>query len=287
VNAPAASDSLLQRGARSFAWIYSDPDTRVILQSLFDIETEIRSALRPGTAHQVSHVRLEWWSAEVERAAAGNPVHPLTRAMLGKLADSTRLSRLSGFINTAVWDLAAAPFGTRAEIAGYCERWASAMLLYVPDVLTNIARDGSARNEAAWLAIGANIREIELLTDLASEAHAGRLRLPLDELEQAGVDPEALAKPPWPETLCAVLRRRHQALRASLAAGAAALPRDEQMAMRGLLVWAGLAARRSQRAERALPNPSPDGPAANFSEAWTAWRLARRASRGAFRTTVE
>ena len=49
-----------------------------------------------------------------------------------------------------------------------------------------------------WRVLGAAVREMELLADLAREAHVGRLRVPLDELERAGVEVK-LAQPPWPE----------------------------------------------------------------------------------------
>jgi 15-cis-phytoene synthase len=262
-------------GPRYFAWLYSPPGPQERLQILFEIETELRAVLKPGMAHQVAHVRLEWWRAEIERAAAGNPVHPLTRALLPKLSDHSRAALLDGLLDTTVWDLASAPFGTRAEVAGYCERWASAMSLHVAEAKGTPGK------------IMAAVREIELLVDLHLEAHAGRLRLPLDELEREGVDPEALAKPPWPAKLSALLEQRHRALREALASSAAMLSGEEQTAMRGLLVWAGLAARRSKRVVQALPGAFPAGGAANLGEAWSAWRLARAASKGQLRIHPE
>src|SRR2546430_4115889 len=35
---------------------------------------------------------------------------------------------LAGLVDIAVWDLAAATFGTRRELEGYCERWSAAMI---------------------------------------------------------------------------------------------------------------------------------------------------------------
>jgi phytoene synthase len=262
-------------GPRYFAWLYSQPGPQESLQILFEIEAEIRAVLKPGMAHQVAHVRLEWWRAEIDRAAAGNPVHPLTRVLLAKLPDRSRAEKLGGLIDTTVWDLASAPFGTRAEVAGYCERWASAMCLSV------VQAKGTPES------IVSVIREMELLIDLHREAHAGRLRLPLDELEREGIDPEALAKPPWPAKLSALITQRHRVLRETLASSTAALSSAEQNAMRGLLVWAGLAARRSKRALQALPDALPVSGPANLSEAWSAWRLARSASQGQFRIHPE
>jgi len=244
---------------------------------LLALETEIRSVLKPGMEHRVSHVRMEWWRAEADRLSAGTPAHPLTRALKEDVGSDTNIS---GLIDATIWDLAAATFGSRAEVTGYCERWASTMIepvvrTVVPDSLAFANRFGVA------------LRELELLADLAQEAHAGRLRLPLDELEREGIDPDALAKPPWPAKLCGLLMTRHRALRAALGASIASVSGEHQAAMRGLLVWAALAHRRSITVERALPNVPQPSRVAAIKELWAAWRAARHASRGTFKLTQE
>src|ERR1700730_16075847 len=68
--------------ARYFALLYSPVPQRLALDALFGIEREISESLRPGLDHHVAHSRLQWWREECERAAAGRPVHPLTRALV-------------------------------------------------------------------------------------------------------------------------------------------------------------------------------------------------------------
>lgn len=136
---------------------------------------------------------------------------------------------------------------------------------------------------SAWKTLGAAVREIELLTDAARDAHAGRVRMPLDELDRAGVDPNALAKLPWPAPLATLLKERHQALRSTLATSAAALAREEQMRSRGLLVWVALTWQLSVRAERALPNVILPRRYDALADGWQAWRAARRAATGKLR----
>jgi len=171
---------------------------------------------------------------------------------------------IAGFVDTAVWDLASATFETRKELTAYCERWAAAMF-------------------ERWTALGAAIREIELLANLAPEAHAGRLRVPLDELERAGVDPKDLPKSPWPAPLTDLLRKRHVALRAALSQSVAGLTSEAQGSARGLMVWAALAWRMSVRAQRALPGMIAPNRYHAFADGWQAWRAARRAAAGTLR----
>jgi len=287
---------------RYWAWLYSPPRLRTVLESLFALEAQIGAALDRNLDHQVAHLRLEWWRQECARYAEGAPVHPVMRTLLGacecapapRTDSAAGASRLrarpdpAGLVDTAAWDLAAATFATGTELASYCDRWASAvteMAAWSAAALEPSAPEpDSARDRAARFgrSVGGPIREIELLTMLDADARRGRLRLPLDELERAGVDPSALSPPPWPSALCRLLRERHRAARAALELSLAALPADHQPALRGLIVWAAVAHRRSLWADRALPRPPRVRSASRWTEVGLGWRAARRADRRAF-----
>lgn len=266
---------------RFLAWLYSAASQQPVLASLCAIEREIGASLRPGTDHHVAHTRLEWWREECARCAAGNPVHPLTRELriqVEQLAPAGRavsaLTGLSGLVDTATWDLAGATFERREELTAYCRRWAAAVVAPL-----TVGADG----ETDGAELGAALRELELLGHLAGDARAGRLRVPLDELERAGVPLEALAAPPWPPGLADILRGRHQHLRRQLATAVGELSPQSQQDARGLLVWAALASQASRRAERALPRASAASVATAAAANWRAWRTARAAARGRLR----
>jgi phytoene synthase len=280
---------------RFLAWLYSPPSQQPVLAALCGIEREIGASVRPGIDHHVAHTRLEWWREECARCAAGNPVHPLTRELrehCQPLAVASRansaLAGLSGFVDMATWDLAGATFERRAELHAYCLRWAAAMVVPISPATPTRASRSAAQPHAApapidWAALGAALYELELLGHLHASARAGRLRVPLDELEQAGIAPETLSTPPWPPRLVDLLRARHRALRQQLAAMVEHLSPDAQQSARGLLVWAALACQESLRAERALPHPPAPSLASAAAASWRAWRAARAAARGRLR----
>lgn len=285
---------------RFLAWLYSTPLQQPVLASLCGIEQEIGASLQPGVDHHVAHTRLEWWRAECARCAAGNPVHPLTRELrdhLQRLAPGTAansaLAGLSGLVDAAIWDLAGATFERREELIAYCRRWAAAMI--VPVSWGSGARDSKSQRAdagdtgpdaaAALTGLGAALCELELLGRLDRDALSGRLRVPLDELAQAGVTPEALATTPWPPGLVDLLRSRHRSLRQQLAEAIASLSPQTQQGARGLLVWAALAWQASLRAERALPNPPTASIASAAAANWRAWRAARAAAAGSLGLT--
>jgi phytoene/squalene synthetase len=249
--------------------------------------------------------------------ASATNATPAASAAIGATspAASPALAGIAGFVDTAVWDLASATFETRKELTAYCERWAAAMFETAAAApMPNSARlaanltsnkalgavEATAATAAAaaaatadtdatntppspWKTLGAAVHEIELLADLARDARMGRLRVPLDELDRAGVDTNALAKLPWPIPLATLLRERHEALRATIAKCLSAIGREEQMALRGLLVWVALTWRLSVRAQNALPSVILPRRYDALAEGWQAWRAARRATAGHLR----
>jgi phytoene synthase len=268
-----------------------------VFAKLCEIESEIAGSLRPGIDHHVAHARLQWWREECERCAQGRPVHPLTRELVKAYGvvpgeQPSPLAGISGFVDTAVWDLAGATFETRKELTAYCDRWAAAMFETAAGQVAAGAAANTGASDASpsvpgtgssWRALGAAVREIEMLADLAREAHVGRLRVPLDELERAGVEVKSLAKPPWPAPLVTLMRERHEALRATIGECLGALGREQQADLRGLLVWAALAWQQSARAQRALPNIISPRRYHALADGWLAWRAARRAAAGNLR----
>jgi phytoene/squalene synthetase len=267
-----------------------------------------------GHAGRVASVADAALAASVASATNATPA---ASAAIGATspAASPALAGIAGFVDTAVWDLASATFETRKELTAYCERWAAAMFETAAAApMPNSARlaanltsnkalgavEATAATAAAaaaatadtdatntppspWKTLGAAVHEIELLADLARDARMGRLRVPLDELDRAGVDTNALAKLPWPIPLATLLRERHEALRATIAKCLSAIGREEQMALRGLLVWVALTWRLSVRAQNALPSVILPRRYDALAEGWQAWRAARRATAGHLR----
>jgi 15-cis-phytoene synthase len=259
---------------RALAQLYCPPAQRALLAALLAVEAEIAASLRRGLDHQVAHARLAFWREECARCATGHPAHPLTRELLTACGTQQPLRGLGGLVQAASWDLAAATFETRRELTAYCERWAEAIAL----PLAHCAAPGIAPELAR--ALGAALRETELLCRVAPEAGAGRVRLPLDELEASGATAAQLARPPWPSALACRIAQRHRELRTALAAAGGALAPAQRPPLRALLVWTALAMAQSRRAERRLPRALAAGEDRALLDAWRAWRAARRADAG-------
>lgn len=269
---------------RTLVSLYTPVAQRPAFSALCGIEAQIAASLEQRVDHEVAHARLAWWREECARTAQGQPSHPLTQALAGSFASFAlgAPGGISGFVDTATWDLAAATFETGAQLNAYCERWAQAMI--TPLMQLAAVADAHARS---GVKLGAALCEIDLLANLAGDATRGRVRMSLADLAAARAAPEQLAQPPWPAPLAAALRTRQRQLRAQLAAAVGELPRHAQPALRGILVWARLAAAQSWRCERALPQAlgPRDHPSRDHhrpQDSWWAWSAARRAAAGRF-----
>ncbi len=262
--------------ARELARLYCPLAQRAVFDALSGIETEIRAGLDRRLDHALAHARLAWWREECERLAQGSPLHPLTRELEARFGASGRtvLGGVRGFCDVATWDLAAATFESRRELNAYCERWSAACI----EPLAYFALGEGVRVAARGL--GRSLCELELLNTLAPAARGGRIRLPLEELAQAQLTPEALLALNWDAPLAALVRTRHAAARDALAGELAAFAPDEQAALRALFVWATLARVHSQRLAAALPRATSPGDHHAPLDGWRAWRAARQAAAG-------
>ena len=261
---------------RALARLYCPPAQRAVFEALLGIEAEIRAGLEPGVEHVVAHARLGWWREECERLGSGQPQHPLTRELREGLRTHApaALRDIQGFVDLAVWDLAGATFASRRELSGYAQRWSAAFV--APLACLSLADPPPERA----LALGARLRELELLNSLSADAHTGRLRLPLDELEAAGATPEQLSAARFAPALANCVRLKHVQARAALAAAVAALEPHEQAPLRALLVWAALLVAHSRRLSGALPRAGSPGEYHAPLDGWRAWRAARSAQAG-------
>ena len=168
-----------------------------MLAPLFGIEAEIAPPLQPGLEHSVAHARMGWWAEEAQRLRAGHALHPLTRALLAqrpRRAGAAGGPDVSGLVDIATWDLAAATFETRRELTATATAGRA---------VTAAGRAGprrSRRRRAAAVRPRPGRRAVRTghAGVLRHSARLGRLRVPLEELAALGVAPEALAQPPWP-----------------------------------------------------------------------------------------
>ncbi len=275
----AMTDDPLQRGTppgslRYFAVLYAPERARPLLGALYAFEAEIRDTVR-ATSHDVSHTRLQWWRGEVDRLVAGRPEHPVTRALLPLREAGADVSLLHEVMVAADIDLARIALGNADEVAALAFRSAGSIQSLAAAASSQPRKVSTAELEFARR-LGDTIAGVESLRDLRAEALAGRLRLPLDQLERAGVDPARLLDEPAPTGLAGVLQHEHERLHRQFDALETLLSRDERIAQRQGLVLAALHRRLLERIDTTRGITRYRVEVSPWSKFWLAWRTAVR-----------
>lgn len=261
---------------RYFAVLFAGDTARPLLQALYAFEAELRRIV-DASSHEAAHARLQWWRGEVDRLATGRASHPLATALLPlrdhRDADPALLHEL---LVAADLDLARITYGTWQELDAYLFR-ASGVLQVLAAATLAGSRGLTASEREFARRLGAAVRQVEMLCDLAIDVSRGRLYAPLAALDAAGVEPANLAQIPVRPDAASFLAAWRARVQAELAALPALLDGAAPVAtQRHGLVLAALHARLLARAARAPAAPGARVELAPLTRLWTAWRTALR-----------
>jgi phytoene synthase len=269
----------VQRGTpagslRYFAVLYAPAAPRPLLHALYAFEAEIRDTVR-ASSHEVVHTRLQYWRAEVDRLLSGRPEHPVTRALLPLHGAGHDLSLLHETLAAADADLGQLALDTPAALDALAFR-AAGTIQTLAAVAACLPQPSSPAERDFARDLGIAVARSEWLRDLRGDITAGRLRLPLATLDEAGVDPASLLREPMPAALPPLLDAERAALQARLAALPARLNRTERARQRQGLVLAALHQRLLEHIDHRTTVARTRAEVPSWSKMWTAWRTAVR-----------
>jgi phytoene synthase len=263
---------------RYFAVLFAPPSVRPALQALYDFDAEIR-ATAETVSHEAAHARLQWWRAEVDRLVAGRATHPISIA-LQPLRENRNvdLALLHELLVAADLDLTRFTYHDAQELEAYCYRAAGALQTVAAAALAGErAVTESERRFARQL--GSAVRQVEMIRDLHLDLRRGRIYLPIDDLEAAGIDLATVQQSLAPPALQAMLDAWRSEVAAALAALPALLPeREQRSAQRPGLVLGALHERLLARTARTAPGSATRVELPPVVRLWTAWRTAVRYS---------
>jgi phytoene synthase len=258
---------------RYFATLYTPEERREAVTALFVIDTEIRESAQ-SVNHDVAHTRLRWWRAEVDRLVNGEPQHPAARVLHATYAgDRGSFAKLHESLVAADMDLARMTYANTKELRAYCSRSAGAIMELIATSLTaEQPLDEATRAAATRMGIG--IRLAEILRDLHQDAHAGRIYLPLDRLEQHGIRPEDLNRREMNKNLRAALKAFRESAQSDLHFSLGSAQRET---LRPIAILAALHRRLLDRiAARNYDVASERIDLGPIEKPWVAWREARK-----------
>lgn len=238
---------------------------------------QLETAHIVGECHDpdVARAKLDWWRAEIGRLFAGEPRHPVTRALwpgLGRFNLPEEYFR--EILDGVAMDLDYDAYPGFTELTLYVHRRGSTPALLAAEILGYQDRRATPRfaHEA-----GALLLLFELLCDVRQHAQHGRFYLPADEMQRFGVDPGALLAAQTTDRVRQLFAFQAERIRAYHRRALEHLPDADRYAQCGLLIRLELAlallAEIAEDGYRLLEQRTRLTP---LRKLWLAWRLRRR-----------
>jgi phytoene synthase len=272
-----------ERGAppgslRYFAVLFAPPAARPVLDALYGFDAEVRATIDAST-HEAAHAKLQWWRGEIDRLVAGRPAHPIAVALapLRERRDAD-IGSLHELLVAADLDLAGLTYRSWEELDAYCHRASGAMQMLAAATLAG-QRTVTAEELEFARQLGSAQRQVEMIRDFRHDLRRGRLYLPLELIEAAGLDPSGWQQTPPKEPVTRLLDSWRARVARSLASLPGLLSDDShRAAQRPGLVLAALHERLLEETARAPIDAEPRAEVGPLTRLWTAWRTAVRSA---------
>jgi phytoene synthase len=167
-----------------YSFLFLPPERRRAIVALYAFCREVDDVVDETSELEIAAAKLAWWRSEVANLFAGNPQHPVTKA-LGAFKDEFSIceKRLNEIIDGMEMDLTQTRYLDWAGLERYCYRVASVVGLLAAGIFGY--RDARTLDYARELGIAFQLTNI--IRDVGEDARKNRIYLPMAELKQFGV----------------------------------------------------------------------------------------------------
>ena len=167
-----------------YAFLFLPPARRAAITAFYAFCREVDDVVDETTDAGVAAAKLAWWRTEVASAFAGQPSHPVTKALMPhRSAFSIEAGHLLAVIDGCQIDLEQTRFLDFPGLARYCHLVAGV----VGEVAANIfGRSTDATVQYAHR-LGLAMQLTNIIRDVGDDARRGRIYLPVSELQRFDV----------------------------------------------------------------------------------------------------
>jgi len=186
-----------------YSFLFLPPKQRAAIMALYAFCREVDDVVDETSDAQVARVQLNWWRNEIGQLFAGQPQHPVTRALSTSINDfNLPEEHFLEIIDGMEMDLDYDSYPSFKELSLYCHRVASIVGIMAAEIFgfEDRATVKYAHN------LGMAFQLTNILRDVHEDMQRGRLYIPLDELEQHGVSSEDLLNGNYTDGVKALLK---------------------------------------------------------------------------------
>jgi phytoene synthase len=195
-----------------YAFLFLPKPRRAAITAFYAFCREIDDVVDDMVDPGVAATKLAWWQAEVAQAFAGQPSHPVMKALMPLVADYQIEQRhLQAVIEGCQMDLAQTRYLDYAGLQRYCHLVAGV----VGEVAANIFGQTQTQTTAYAHKLGQALQLTNIIRDVGEDALRGRIYLPVSELQQFDVKAHEILKRTYSDRFTALMKfqaRRAQGL---------------------------------------------------------------------------
>ena len=179
-------DYVQQKAAASgssfyYAFLFLPPHRRAAITAFYAFCREVDDVVDEVQDPSVAAHKLHWWQTEVNNSFAGNPQHPVMKALMPLASDfGITAQHLQDVIAGCQMDLNQTRYLDFAGLQRYCHLVAGV----VGEVAARIF--GQSQDETTHYAhqLGLAFQLTNIIRDVGEDALRGRIYLPVNELQQ-------------------------------------------------------------------------------------------------------
>ena len=259
-----------------YCLLFLPPQQRAAITSLYALRRELDEVVSDSHDASLAQTRLEWWRIEVARMFAGEPHHPVTRALASAtLPRDVAAASLDEIVDGVKMDLDQTRYLDITGLERYCRLVSGGTWRLIAAILG--FRDERTLDYASNLGIALQLSSI--VRDAGIHARRNRIYLPMDELRDFGVAAADLLNARHSEGFVRLMQFQGHRAEAYFAKALDALPPEDRCAQRPGLIMAAISRALLHELGRegfqVLTRRTSLTPLRKFWIAWRTWVSAR------------
>jgi 15-cis-phytoene synthase len=224
-----------------YAFLFLPQQRRAAITAFYAFCREVDDVVDETSDASVAATKLQWWRKEVAQAYAGNPSHPVMKALMPLTAEfNIRAEHLQAVIEGCQTDLDQTRFLDYPALQRYCHLVAGV----VGEVAASIFGRSHERTVQYAHQLGLAMQLTNIIRDVGDDARRGRIYLPVNELQRFDVKAHELLKrdKPWgySERFSALMRFQAERAHAAYDSALALLPESDRVAQKPGLMMANI-----------------------------------------------
>jgi 15-cis-phytoene synthase len=227
-----------------YAFLFLPQAKRAAITAFYAFCREVDDAVDETSDTGIAATKLAWWRKEVNEAFAGQPHHPVMRALLPALAQLglthlVKPEHLLQIIEGCEMDLTQTRYLDQQALERYCHLVAGVVGEVAALIFGQLNTTAKAQTTAYAHTLGQALQLTNILRDVGEDARKGRIYLPVSELQKYDVKAHEILNAIHSDRFVALMRSQAAKAHQLYADAFALLPKEDARAQKpGLMMGA-------------------------------------------------